>query len=49
VSIASLTVTNSHRRILLNVVPNAYPSSRILTRKEPGDGTLVTYIQVPQA
>jgi Arf-GAP/SH3 domain/ANK repeat/PH domain-containing protein len=49
VSIASLTVTNSHRRVLLNVVPNAYPASRILTRKEPGDESLVTYIQVSQS
>ena len=46
VSIASLTVTNSRLKVLLNIVPNAYPASRVLTRKEPGDDSLVAFIQV---
>lgn len=45
-SIASLTVTNTRRKVLLNVVPNAFPASRILARKEPGDESLIAYIQV---
>ena len=45
-SIASLTVTNSRLKVLLNIVPNAYPASRVLTRKEPGDESLVAFIQV---
>lgn len=48
-SIASLTVTNSRRKVLLNIVPNAYPASRILARKEPGDESLIPYIQDPES
>lgn len=47
VSIASLTVTNSKGKILLNVVPNVYPATRIIARKDYGDESLVEYIQVP--
>lgn len=46
VSIASLTVTNSKGKILLNVVPNVYPATRIIARKDYGDESLVEYIQV---
>ena len=46
VSIASLTVINSRGKILLNVVPNVYPATRIIARKDYGDESLVEYIQV---
>lgn len=46
VSIASLTVTNSKGKILLNVLPNVYPATRIIARKDYGDESLVEYIQV---
>ena len=46
VSIASLTVTNSRQKVLLNAVPNIYPATRIIARKDVGDDGLVEYIQV---
>ncbi len=46
VSIASLTITNSRGKVLLNVVPNVYPATRIIARKDYGDESLVEYIQV---
>ena len=46
VSIASLTVTNNRRKVLLHAVPNAYPASRILVRREGNDEALMTFIQV---
>ena len=46
VSIASLTVINSKGKILLNVVPNVYPATRIIARKDYSDESLVEYIQV---
>ena len=45
-SIASLTVTNSKGKVLLNVLPNVYPATRIIARKDYGDESLVEYIQV---
>lgn len=46
VSIACLSVTNARGKVLLNVVPNIYPASRILAKKDTGDESLVEYIQV---
>ena len=46
VSIASLTVINSRGKALLNIVPNVYPATRIIARKDYGDESLVEYIQV---
>lgn len=46
VSVASLTVTNAHQKILLKAVPNIYPANRIIARKDIGDDGLVEYIQV---
>lgn len=46
VSIASLTVLNNKGKILLNVVPNVYPATRVIARKDYGDESLVEYIQV---
>ena len=46
VSIASLTITNNKGKILLNVVPNVYPATRVIARKDYGDESLVEYIQV---
>ena len=45
-SIASLTITNARGKVLLNVVPNVYPATRIIARKDFGDESLVEYIQV---
>lgn len=46
VSIASLTITNSRGKVLLSVVPNVYPATRVIARKEYGDESLVEYVQV---
>ena len=46
VSLASLTVTDSHGKVLLSVVPNVYPATRIIARKDYGDESLVEYVQV---
>lgn len=45
-SIVSLTVTNAKGKVLLNVVPNVYPATRVIARKDYGDDSLVEYIQV---
>jgi len=39
-------VLNSHGKVLLNVVPNVFPATRIIARKDYGDESLVEYIQV---
>ena len=46
VSIASLGITNSRRRTILNVVPNAYPATRLSARRDQGDDTPVDFVQV---
>lgn len=46
VSIASLTVINARQKPLLNAVPNIYPATRIIARRDIGDEGLVDYIQV---
>ena len=48
-SIAALTVTNSKGKVLLNVVPNVFPATRVIARKEYGDDSLVEYIQDPES
>lgn len=48
-SIAALTVTNARGKVLLNVVPNVYPATRVIARKDYGDDSLVEYIQDPEA
>ncbi|CBF74343.1 hypothetical protein AN4274.2 [Aspergillus nidulans FGSC A4] len=45
-TIASVTISNS-RRVLLNLIPNGFPATRYNARREPGDDTLVEYIQDP--
>ena len=45
-AIASLTITNPRGKILLNVVPNVYPATRVIARKDFGDESLVEYVRV---
>ncbi|KAL4794146.1 hypothetical protein BDV19DRAFT_365257 [Aspergillus venezuelensis] len=47
-SIASVTVSNS-RRILLNLVPNAFPATRYNAKRDFGDDNPVEYIQDPDS
>lgn len=46
VSIAALEITNARGRILLRITPNAYPCSKVVAKKEPGDESLVEFVQV---
>jgi hypothetical protein len=46
VSISSLTVTNSRKRILLNVVPNAFPATKATATRDIGDNSVIEYVQV---
>jgi len=46
VTISSLTVTNSRRRTVLNVVPNAFPATRLSATRDIGDNSVVEYVQV---
>ncbi|KAL8874286.1 MAG: hypothetical protein Q9174_000366 [Haloplaca sp. 1 TL-2023] len=47
-SISSLVITNSRRKILLNVTPNAFPTSRAIPKRELPDESLIEYIQDPE-
>ncbi|KAF4630661.1 hypothetical protein G7Y89_g7474 [Cudoniella acicularis] len=47
-TISSLTVTNSRRRTVLNVVPNAFPATRISATRDLGDNSVVEYVQDPE-
>lgn len=45
VSIASVTISNSRRR-LLTLSPNAFPAVRYVAKRDAGDDTPIEYIQV---
>ncbi|KAL4811556.1 hypothetical protein BDV18DRAFT_11227 [Aspergillus unguis] len=47
-SIASVTISNS-RRVLLNLVPNAFPATRYNVKRDLGDDGLIEYIQDPDS
>lgn len=46
VSVSSLAITNSRRRVLLNIAPTSFPAGRVLAKREVGDDTPVEYVQV---
>lgn len=46
VTISSLSVTNSRRRTVLNVVPNAFPATRVSATRDVGDASVVEFVQV---
>lgn len=46
VSIASLVITNSRRKVLLSVGADAFPASRVFAKREQPDENLIEYIQV---
>lgn len=48
-SIAALTVTNSKGKVLLNAVPNIFPATRVIARKDYGDESPVEYVQDPES
>ncbi|KAG4425837.1 hypothetical protein IFR04_001044 [Cadophora malorum] len=47
-SISSLSVTNSRRRTILNVVPNAYPATKVSASRDLGDNSVVEFVQDPE-
>ncbi|TVY68826.1 Protein csx2 [Lachnellula suecica] len=48
-TISSLSVTNSRRRTVLNVVPNAFPATRVSATRELGDNSVLEYVQDPES
>jgi Arf-GAP/SH3 domain/ANK repeat/PH domain-containing protein len=46
VTISSLSVINSRRRTVLNVVPNAFPATRVSATRDLGDNSVVEFVQV---
>lgn len=46
VSIASLVITKSQRKVLLSVGADAFPASRLVAKREQSDENLIEYIQV---
>ncbi|KAK2768773.1 hypothetical protein FQN54_000629 [Arachnomyces sp. PD_36] len=46
-TIASLSITNSRRKVLLNVTPSSFPATRVLPKRDAGDDTPVEFVQDP--
>ncbi|KAI9042219.1 putative ARF GTPase activator (Csx2) [Aspergillus affinis] len=46
-TVASVTVTNSRHRVLLNLVPNSYPATRYSAKRDAGDDSPIEYVQDP--
>ncbi|XHG05197.1 hypothetical protein AWENTII_008446 [Aspergillus wentii] len=46
-TIASVTISNSRQRVLLNLVPNSFPATRYTARRDSGDDSPIEYIQDP--
>lgn len=46
VTISALSVSNSRRRTILSVAPNAFPATRIFASRDLGDNAIVEYVQV---
>jgi hypothetical protein len=46
VTVSSLSVTDSRRRPVCTVVPNAYPATKVAATRDPSDGGMVEYVQV---
>ncbi|EPS35751.1 hypothetical protein H072_10758 [Dactylellina haptotyla CBS 200.50] len=48
-TVTSLVITNSKRKTVLSLSPNAFPSTRAVAKKEAGDDALIEYVQDPYA
>lgn len=46
VSISSLVVTNPRKRTSVNVVPNAFPATRVSVQKPASDTSPIEFVQV---
>ncbi|SZF00194.1 unnamed protein product [Blumeria hordei] len=47
-TISSLVVTNSHRRTILHLVPNAFPATKLYGSRDFLDASLIEYVQDPE-
>ncbi|RDW63940.1 centaurin beta [Coleophoma crateriformis] len=47
-TISSLSVTNSKRRTVLHVTPNAFPATRVSANRDAGDNAIIEYVQDPE-
>ncbi|KAG9236897.1 centaurin beta [Amylocarpus encephaloides] len=47
-TISSLNVTSSRKRTVLNVVPDAFPATRVSATRDIGDNSVVEYVQDPE-
>ncbi|KAL3964235.1 hypothetical protein ACCO45_001239 [Purpureocillium lilacinum] len=47
VSISSLVITNPRKRSSVNIVPNAFPASRLSVSRPAGDASPIEYVQDP--
>ncbi|KAH8737536.1 hypothetical protein BGZ61DRAFT_337360 [Ilyonectria robusta] len=47
-SITSLVITNPRKRSSVNIVPNAFPATRVSVHRPVGDNTTVDYVQDPE-
>ncbi|KAG6059646.1 hypothetical protein E4U32_003911 [Claviceps aff. humidiphila group G2b] len=48
-SISSLVVTNPRKRATINIVPNAFPASRLSVTRVSGDACPIEYVQDPES
>ncbi|KAG6014318.1 hypothetical protein E4U43_006663 [Claviceps pusilla] len=48
-SISSLVITNPRKRASINIVPNAFPASRLSVTRLSGDSSPIEYVQDPES
>lgn len=46
VTISNLSITNSRQKVLLNVAPSSFPTTRVIPKRDAGDDTPVEFVQV---
>jgi Arf-GAP/SH3 domain/ANK repeat/PH domain-containing protein len=46
VTISSLSITNSRKKTVLNIVPNGFPATKVSALRDLGDSAVVEYVQV---
>ncbi|KAF2710463.1 ArfGap-domain-containing protein [Pleomassaria siparia CBS 279.74] len=48
-SVGALSITNNRGRTLLNISPNAFPSTRYNAKRDTGDESVIEYVQDPES
>ncbi|KAM3065933.1 hypothetical protein ACMFMG_009842 [Clarireedia jacksonii] len=46
-TISSLSITNSRKKTILNIVPNGFPATKVSAIRDLGDSAVVEYVQDP--